>query len=225
MNKAPHLHLFVWVFGVLLSLPAFADSQLYTNGPINGDYHAWSLGSGNTVSDSFGLGSASVLGSISFGDWVSKGDTPLSITWSISSSPLGGGTVFASGTSSLTNTLFCSAGPLCGDGNYNVYTSAFATKVALSPGSYYLNLSNIAATARNNLAGWDENDGVGCSGVGCPSGAYDSTTGAVGSESFSLYALNPIPEPSTVLDILGSGAFASVGLIFSGRLRQKLFRR
>jgi hypothetical protein len=48
---------------------------------------------------------------------------------------------------------------------------------------------------------------------------------AVGSESLNTYPPIPIPEPSTVLDIFGSGAFASVGLIFNGRLRQKLFRR
>jgi hypothetical protein len=48
---------------------------------------------------------------------------------------------------------------------------------------------------------------------------------AVGSESLNTYPPIPIPEPSTVLDIFGSGALASVGLIFNGRLRQKLFGR
>jgi hypothetical protein len=42
---------------------------------------------------------------------------------------------------------------------------------------------------------------------------------------FSTEIFAPLPEPSTTLDLLGSGAFASVGLLFSGRLRQKLFRR
>ena len=72
------------------------------------------------------------------------------------------------------------------------------------------------------VAGWDENQGVGCSGVGCPSTAYQSRIGGIPSESFSLYAPS-IPEPSTVLDLFGSGAFGLAGLMFNGRLRQKLF--
>jgi len=42
---------------------------------------------------------------------------------------------------------------------------------------------------------------------------------------FSTEILAPIPEPSTTMDLLGSGAFASLGLMLYGRLRQKLFRR
>jgi len=47
--------------------------------------------------------------------------------------------------------------------------------------------------------------------------AQGNFSGAVGGPA--------VPEPSSLLDIFGSGAFASLGLMFNGRLRQKLFRR
>ena len=169
-NKSVRLCVGISSLCLLLSLSAWAGSVLYTNGPVNGNIRAWDIGSslGFTVSDSFGLGSASTIGSISFGDVVFPGETPLTITWSISSSKLGGGTVFASGTSSLTNTLVCLSGPGC---SFDVYSSLFSTNVALGAGTYWLNFSG-SSTANGDVELWDENDGVGCSGVGCPSTAY-----------------------------------------------------
>lgn len=229
MQRCGCLRLFVCVVSLclLLSLPAWADSQLYTNGPINGNNDNFTLGDGYTVSDSFGLGSNSTISSISFGAWVFPGDTPLTVAWSITSG-INGGTVYGSGTSSLTNTLFCSAGLSCGQAGLDVYTSAFLTNVALGAGTYYLNLTN-ATTVENHHAYWDLNAGVGCAGFGCPTKAYlngpgNNNTG-IYSESFSIYGLNPIPEPSTVMDMLGSGGFALIGLMFNGHVRQKLFRR
>jgi hypothetical protein len=106
-----------------------------------------------------------------------------------------------------------------------VYTSTFSANVPLGPGTYYLNFSN-SNTAQGNFFQWDANGGIGCAGVGCPTTAYSSNfVSPIDSESFSIYGLNPIPEPSTVLDIFGSGVFASLGLMFNGRLRQKLFRQ
>jgi len=154
---------------LLLSVPGMADT-LYSNGPINGNDNAVGISYIQEVSDSFGLGSASTIGSISFGAWVLEGDAPLNVSWSISSAPAGG-TIYASGTSSLTNSLFCTKGPSCGLNQYDVYNSAFSTNVSLDQGSYYLTLSN-ATTVKNNGFDWDENDGIGCSGVGCPSSAY-----------------------------------------------------
>jgi hypothetical protein len=208
---------------LLLSLPAMAGSELYTNGPINGNSNAWYVVGGvQTISDSFGLPSTSTIGSISFGDWVLEafgGNAALTVTWSITSAP-NGGTVFGSGTSSLTNTLFCSSSLTCGLGNFNVYTSSFPTNVALNAGSYYLNLLNIS-TSNGSEAGWDINSGVGCAGTGCPSSAYANgmSQGSQGSDSFTLYS--PIPEPSTVLDMFGTGAFCLAG-VFVRRLRAKL---
>lgn len=47
----------------------------------------------------------------------------------------------------------------------------------------------------------------------------------IGPGSDIVLSYNTVPEPSSVLDMLASGTFASLGLMFNGRLRQKLFRR
>lgn len=145
---------------LLLSLPAMASSQLYTNGPINGTLNGPGITEGNTFT----------------------------------SAPKGGGTVFASGTSSLTNTLLCTAGSIQGAG----------------------------------ICG-----GIRCAGTGCPSSGYINgiSQGAPGPNSFALNGPNcgpegpdspcPVPEPSTVLDMFGTGAFCLAG-IFVRRVRAKL---
>jgi hypothetical protein len=227
MKQPPAVRSFVLLTAVclLLSLSAMADSQLYTNGPVSGNNPATgfrSVTGTDTGSDSFGLASASTITSISFGDWVTRGDTPLTVTWSISSAP-NGGTIYASGTSSLSSTFFCSASSSCGHNSYDVYTSSFATNAALGAGSYWLTFTG--ATASNGgLSYWDVNGGVGCAGTGCPSDAYHNGNdlGTLGSNSFALYGPAPIPEPSTVLDLFGgTGGFCLLGLAVR-RFRAKL---
>ena len=111
---------------LLLSVPAWAGSQLYTNGPIDGQDNDYILGNPYGVADSFTLGSASMISSISFGDWVYiQNNMPSTVIWSITSAPFGG-TVFAGGTSSLTSTLYCSW-LQCGYGFSNVFSSTFSS--------------------------------------------------------------------------------------------------
>jgi len=203
---------------MLLSLPAVAGSILYTNGPVNGNNDAWNMSGPYAVSDSFGLASASTVTSIAFGVWVFAGDTPTSVMWSITSAP-GGGTVYGSGTASLTNILFCHAGASCGLGQADVYTSSFATNVALGSGTYWLNFQGGTSSLFNALY-WDENDGVGCSGTGCPSAAFQTFTGTIPSESFTLSTSIPIPEPEGTMVLFGGGIFTFAGILVR-RLRTR----
>ena len=57
----------------LAVVPATAQT-LYDNGPINGNTDAWTINFGFVVSDSFTLGSAATVNSLSFGTWMFPGD-------------------------------------------------------------------------------------------------------------------------------------------------------
>src|SRR5208337_351213 len=75
---------------------------LYSNGPLNGTYDAWTINYGYVVSNSFTLGSASTVGGFDFYTWGYPGDNPQTVDWYISSSPFGG-TIYGSGTGASLN--------------------------------------------------------------------------------------------------------------------------
>ena len=161
------------------------DSVIYSNGPVNGTVDAWTINFGYSVSDSFTANGSAVTG-FDFYVWAYPGDTPLTVDWSITSQPLGGGTVYGSGTASVTSTFISS-----NQYGYDI-DKVSATGLNVSAGSGWLNLQN-ASTSFGNPLFWDENSGVGCNSPGCPSLADQNSVGTIPSEAFDLNSGNGPP--------------------------------
>ncbi len=195
----------------LCSIPAWAD---YDNGPINGTTDAWTINFGYIVSDTFVAGSSTNIGGFDFGVWEFPGDTMSSVDWSITSGE-NGGTVYGSGTASVTD-KFLSTNQY----GYNIdLITVSGLNVGLNAGTYWLNLQN-ATVPSGDPVYWDENSGVGCGGKNCPSSASEGALGTIPSEAFTVHggmSTNPMPEPSSIL------LFASGILGLAGVLRRKLF--
>jgi hypothetical protein len=103
-----------------------------------------------------------------------------------------------------------------GVGGFNVCTeTGMFNGSTLSRGTYWLELQK-AVSAEGNPVYWDENNGVGCHSVGCPSIAFDSSIGSIPSEAFSMLGsqsgTGTTPEP-TSLALFASGALGVVGWI------------
>jgi len=235
----------------LVALPAWAQYWSYDNGPLNGTTDAWTINNGYRVSDTFiapNNGPPYVFG-FAFYAWEypgfyvgpcalsivcgSNGGPILSVQWSITSSE-NGGTTFGNGTASgsnLTDKIVSSNQygyniDLITVTGLNVYTPPTGT-------TYWLNLFN-SATRSAEPVYWDENSGVGCSGLngtgqGCPSMASESALGTIPSESFtinggfgcgqncSVGSAGSTPDPSSLV------LFATGVVGVAGVLRHKLF--
>jgi hypothetical protein len=197
----------------LAIVPAVAQEDFYDNGPINGTTDAWTIGSGFVVSDTFTTQGGG-FNSLTFGAWLTLGDTLQSAEVSVTSSEFGG-TSFFDETVNFTQSS-CVTNQL----GFNVCTefSRFGP-LNLNPGTYWLNLSN-ATTALGQAVYWDENSG--------PSSASENTIGTIPSESFTLLyfetsqtsttsSTTTTPEPTSIM-LFGSGI-----LSLAGALRRKLF--
>jgi PEP-CTERM motif len=195
----------------MIAIPAWAD---YDNGPINGTTDAWTINFGYVVSDTFVAGSATTIGSFSFGVWEFPGDTMSSVDWSITSGE-NGGTAYGGGTASVTD-KFLSTNQF----GYNIdEISVSGLNVPLNAGTYWLNLQN-ATVPSGDPVYWDENSGAGCSGKDCPSSASESAVGTIPSEAFTVHggmSTNQMPEPSSIL-LFGSGILGLAGVV-----RRRLF--
>jgi hypothetical protein len=187
-------------------VPASADVDLYSNGPINGTFAAWIISGGLYVSDSFVLSSAATVTGADFGAWTFPGDTVTSVQWSIGTIPYGN----AYGGTAATSDTFVSS--LLGA--YTVDSDSFSIgNISLGAGTYYLTLQN-AVTTNGSNASWDINNG--------PSAAYETYYGNVngiagpgsGSESFDVLGTTSAvtPEP---------GYFTLAGAAIFGLIRLK----
>jgi uncharacterized repeat protein (TIGR03803 family) len=180
--------------------PSPLDIQvIYENGPVNGTVNAWSISYGYIVSDSFvpngNPGNCVYGGNCVNGFdiylWELPGDSLTSLDWSITTQP-NGGTVLGSGTVSGANLTdqFISTNQL----GYDIDNiSATGLNVSVTSGNpYWINLFN-ASVPSGDPVYWDENSGVGCHSNGCPSQAYQSTTGTIPSEAFDITHGYPLP--------------------------------
>jgi len=211
----------------LAVIPAVADINGYDNGPINGNVDAWTVGFGFSVTDSFNSQDLEMINSLDFGAWEFPGDSALSVSWSIGTTPFGSDV--GNGTSSgknLSDMLLFTNGF-----NFDVdkiSLTGLGTPVKENT-NYWMTLTNIVSASGNPIY-WDENSGVGCGGTGCPSAAQENTVGTIASESFTINGTctccvagnsgpdcgPPTPEPSSIL-LFGSGILGVAGV-----LRRKL---
>ena len=166
-------------------------NEIYDNGPINGTTDAWTLNFGFVASDSFTVpSSGGTVSGLTFGAWTYAGDVLQSLEVSISSQPLGGGTIYSDQVINFTQSA-CSGNQY----GYNVCTetSGNFTGVNLVAGTYWVNLQN-AVVNDGDPVYWDENSGVGCQSQGCPSQADENSVGTVPSEAFTLLGSNGPPD-------------------------------
>ena len=156
-------------------------NDIYDNGPINGNTDAWTINFGFIVGDTFNVANnGTEVTGMSFGAWLSPGDTLTSAELSITSSPF-------SGTSYFDQTVsFTQGSCTVNEYGYNVCTeTASFSGPTLNSGMYWVNLQN-ASIPSGDPAYWDENSGVGCTGTGCPSQADENEVGTIPSESFTI---------------------------------------
>jgi len=180
----------------LLAGTVAANAQLvYNNGPVNGTLSAWTIDDGYVASDSFVVSSPVTLGKADVGLWAWVGSTPLTLKWSIGTTPYGNNV--SSGTGSLTNTFLGKNAK-----GFDLYESSFAIAGSLTDGTYYLTLDD-TANSNNYPIYWDISNG--------PSVAFENTLGDVAknlfagsnSESFQLYGSGSVSERYPTLILLG----------------------
>lgn len=194
-------------FFALAALPA-AATQLYTNGPVNGNLSAWAINFSSATEDSFTLTQASWLSSATFYVWEFPGDTMSSVDWGIDTVP----TSYANPTTATTTQTL-----LFNNGSFDIDKETISLSGAYAPGTYYFFLEN-AVVSNGDTTWWDINNG--------PSTAFVNDFGDVNgvlfrgtnSNAFAIDGspLSAVPEPSSLL-LLGSGLAA-----FTARMRRRV---
>ncbi len=195
----------------LLTTPAWG-TMLFTSGPINGTIGndsfitpPWSL------SEPFTIVSSSFVTDLSnMGIEVINTTTFATLNWTISTGADGTGTVEASATNvgPSTSTAFGTFG------NFNIFNMSFSVpSVLLTPGTYYLTLSNgVSACNPNcssqaaNSAYWDEVNKTTGTGATYFNGGQDSTNLSWSFEVDGSSA-SGVPEPGSMM-LLGAGLAA-----------------
>src|SRR5271157_217042 len=158
--------------------PSPQDQVTYENGPANGTTDAWTINFGYVVSDTLHSSSGNVSG-FDLWVWEFPGDLMTSVDWSITSAP-NGGTVYGSGTASVTDTFIST-----NQYGYNIDKISASGLNVNAGGTVWLNLQNAVVPSGDPIY-WDENSGVGCHSQGCPSQADESGVGTIPSEAFDI---------------------------------------
>jgi hypothetical protein len=202
-------------FAIATTVSAVAGT-VYENGPINGNVDAWDITEGFVVSNSFTVsdGPAAIDG-LSFGAWLTPGDTLQSVEVSLTSQ-VQGGTIYFDGVVNVTQ-----SGCTLNQFSYDVCTETGSFNgPQLDNGTYWLNLQNGVDTNGDPVY-WDENSGIGCHSPGCPSQGALSPTGSIPSEAFTILGngsgTGTVPEPSSLVLV------ASGFLGLAATLRRKLY--
>ncbi len=199
---------------MLAVAPAMAGT-LYSNGPLFGDYDAWTINYGYSVSDSFLVANNSSIQDLHFVYWIfPDGDKLTTVDMQIGSTSFGGNIQTLTGATNTfegTNSY-----------GYSLYQADFTFSSIPWSGDGFLTLSNACTTSGcsvTNPVYWDENMGEGCTSPGCPSIAYENSVGQIPSETFTLTGSSSegtTPEPNGFL-LFGSGTLGLAGV-----LRRKL---
>jgi hypothetical protein len=206
----------------LLAVPGAAQT-IYSSGPTNGNWYAWTINFGFIVSDAFTTPYTTLDGA-TFAMWLFPGDTLTSAELSITSGENGG-------TSYFDQTVNFTQGSCAANSyGYNVCTeSAMFNGPVLNSGTYWLNLQN-ASVPSGDPVYWDQNLGP---HVNLDS-AWENTVGSIPAETFTLLGEmtcgpgsncsqsqpETAPEPGSI-SLIGGGGMAILG--FLGALRRKLF--
>ncbi len=192
--------LFLVLFCLVLSgIPAHAIDVLYNNGGGSEFLPMWDISGSNMASNqftcSFGTCNTQILEFDATPTWGTDATT---VNWSVTSSPLGGGNTFASGTSSLPQFFVCDP-----DQVVCLYDINFAT--SLQGGTYFLNLSGVDAPL-----GWDT--------TSHPLNGNNAYYTSNGVETDNIQGLGfkiegtSTPEPGSIL-LFGSGLLGAAGML------------
>jgi hypothetical protein len=195
-----------------VALPARAG-VLYENGPINGETDAWTINFGFVMSDSIYISTGqSTINGVQFGAWLFAGDTLESVEVSFTSEPFGGTTYFDQVVNFTASNCFLNSF------GYDVCTETGSFHgPTLTNGTYWLNLQNAVANNGDPVY-WDENSGIGCHSLGCPSESGNGT-GTDPSEAFSILGT---PENGTTPEPASLALFASGVVGVGAVVRRKL---
>jgi hypothetical protein len=186
---------------VLAVSPAMADT-LYSNGPYNGTVDAWTINFGFSVTNSFTCSAQSCgVTDFSIVTWNIPGDSLLNLEMQLGNSSFG---------SQYSDQVLAPSGSVDLGSNlmgYELWEYEFIfPAVHIGNGINWITLSNANTTEIQPIY-WDENSGINCPSLGCPSMAFENTIGSIASESFTITGYTnggTTPEPSSIL-LFGSG--------------------
>jgi hypothetical protein len=209
MMRRVQIFCFLMVCSAVLFATSAGAVVIWNNGPINGTTGSFDITRGQeTVFDSFDIsGGPTAVTFVTFGAWLPINAVLSTVGIDIWTQP-GSGTHIFNADITTTQSHCAVNGPstwVCEE--LIDLTNLFNP---LANGTYWLGFT----LADVPHAGWDINNGIGCTSPGCPSQASDGVL-AQPSSAFIIAGdvqLVPSPEPASVL-LLTSGitaAFASL---------------